>query len=99
MEVVCYSNGPHAACFMLFSYLAYSLTLKMEATCSSNALHIACFMLVSCLTYFLTLKLEVMHSSKMLVDFHQTTQHYIPKVGTLHSHYCKNLKSNQNLVL
>jgi hypothetical protein len=29
----------------------------------------------------------------MMVDFQWTTQHYNPADGTLHNHYCENLKS------
>lgn len=36
------------------------------------------FMLVSCLVYSLTLKVEAECSTRTLVGFHHTTQHYIP---------------------
>jgi hypothetical protein len=50
---------------------------------SVRVLLVACFMLVSCFAYSLILKMEVICFSKMLVNFHQTMQHYIPKVEVL----------------
>jgi hypothetical protein len=43
-----------------------------------SALLATCFMLVSCLAYSLTLKMAT-YSSKMMVDFQQVTQRYIPE--------------------
>jgi hypothetical protein len=37
--------------------------------------------------------MEVICSSKTLVDSQQTSRHYIPEAGTLHTHHCENLKS------
>jgi hypothetical protein len=42
-------------------------------------------MLVACSTYSSILKMEAVYSSGMLVDFFQTTQHYIPEGSTLHA--------------
>jgi hypothetical protein len=42
--------------------------------------------LVSCSPYSLTLKMEAICSSETLVDFQQTTFHYIPEDNTLHNH-------------
>jgi hypothetical protein len=44
----------------------------------------ACLMLVSCMAFSLTLKVEMICSSEMSLDFHQTTQCYIPEDRTLH---------------
>jgi hypothetical protein len=44
------------------------------------------FILVSCLTNSSTLKMEVIYSSEMSVDFHQTTQCYIPVDSSLQVH-------------
>jgi hypothetical protein len=44
------------------------------------------FTLVSCSAYFFTLKMRAICSSEKLVDFQQTTQHYIPKDSTLQNH-------------
>jgi hypothetical protein len=38
------------------------------------------------------LKTKAICSSKTLVDFQQTTQHYIPEDWTLHNHCCKNFR-------
>jgi hypothetical protein len=63
----------------------------------THHLHLAaCFMIVACFNYSLILKMDPTFSSKMSVDFHQTTQCYIPENRTLPSHHCKNLKSNFN---
>jgi hypothetical protein len=42
---------------------------------------------------FTTLKMEVICCSETSVDTQRTTRRYIPEVGTLHNHRCKNLKS------
>jgi hypothetical protein len=48
-----------------------------------SALLATCFTLVSCLSFSLTLNVEVTCFSKILVDFQQTTQRYIPGDRTL----------------
>jgi hypothetical protein len=58
-----------------------------------QALIVACFMLVSCLAYFSTLKMKATSSTKTLVDFEETTWHFIPEDRTLHNHGCENLKA------
>jgi hypothetical protein len=37
--------------------------------------------------------MEAICSSKILVDFQQTTQRYILEDSTLHNHWCEKLKS------
>jgi hypothetical protein len=64
---------------------------------ASRALLAACFMPVSCVAYSLTLKMEAIYFSEMVVDFHYTTQHYIPEDRTFHSHCCENLKSKKGV--
>jgi hypothetical protein len=44
-------------------------------------------MLVSFLAYSSTLKMETTCSSETLVDFQQTTWHYIPENRTLHTEF------------
>jgi hypothetical protein len=39
------------------------------------------------------MKMEVICSFETLVDFHKTTQRYIPEDRTHHNRYCENLKS------
>jgi hypothetical protein len=58
----------------------------------SRALLAVCFMLVLCLAYSSAVKMVICFS-ETLVDFHQTTQHYILQDRVLHSHCCENLKS------
>jgi hypothetical protein len=53
----------------------------------------ACFMLVSYLVYSESLEMEVTCTSKTSVDFHWTTQRFIPEDITPHNHCCENLKS------
>jgi hypothetical protein len=48
---------------------------------------------VSFLAYSSTLKTEATCSSETSVDFHRTTQRYIPEHVTLHNHRCEYLKS------
>jgi hypothetical protein len=43
------------------------------------------FMAVSCLDYSSTLKLETTCSSKTLVDFQESTHHYIAENKTVHA--------------
>jgi hypothetical protein len=50
------------------------------------------FTLVSCSACSLTLKMEAICSTEMSVDFHWTTQRYIPEDSTHHNHHCENLK-------
>jgi hypothetical protein len=52
----------------------------------------ACFMLLSLLAYSSALNM-VTCSSETSVDFHQTTQHYIPEDRIHHNHHCEKLKS------
>lgn len=52
----------------------------------------ACFMLVSLLAYSSTLNM-VTCSSETSIDFHHTTQHYIPEDRIHHNDHCENLKS------
>jgi hypothetical protein len=54
---------------------------------SMKALLTTCFHAGFLLAYFLTLKVEAICSSETSSDFQQTTRHYIPEDGTLHS--CK----------
>jgi hypothetical protein len=58
-------------------------------SCSFNvefAVLAPCFMLVSLLAYSSTLTMKTICSLETVVDFHQTTQPYIPKDITLKSH-------------
>jgi hypothetical protein len=52
---------------------------------------------VSCLTYTLAAKMEAVHSSKMSVNFSQTTWLHIPADNTFHSHCHGNVTSSQLL--
>jgi hypothetical protein len=54
---------------------------------TGRALFAASFMLVSSLAYSLTPKMDVPCSSEMLVDFQQTTQHYLPEERALQNNY------------
>jgi hypothetical protein len=54
---------------------------------------------ISCLAYFSTLKMEAVCSSKSFIRIYQSTQRYIPEGSTIHSHRCKNLKSNKGFLV
>jgi hypothetical protein len=58
----------------------------------NSTLLVAYSWLVSQLTYSLTLDMEAVHFPKMLMDFHQTTQHYISNDSTVHDQPRENLK-------
>jgi hypothetical protein len=51
-------------------------------------------MLISYLAYSLNWKAEEIYSSEKMLEFHQTTWHYIPEDGTTHCHCYEKLKSN-----
>lgn len=51
------------------------------------------FSLLSCLAYHSSLKMEVTSSSRTLVDFLQSTWHFIPEDRYLHNYSCENLIS------
>jgi hypothetical protein len=55
--------------------------LKSKSSKKPVLFFFACFMLV-CLGYSSTLKMEVTGSSETSVDYHQTTQSYIPEDRT-----------------
>jgi hypothetical protein len=75
-----------------FQRSCYSEETNMKQA-ASRAQLAACFMPVSCMAYASTLKMGATCSSETLVDFHWTTQCYIPEDMTLHNHCCENLKS------
>jgi hypothetical protein len=54
--------------------------------------------LVYCLAYSSTLKMEAICFSKMSIDFHRITGHYIAEDRTLHNHGCEYFKSYLNLI-
>jgi hypothetical protein len=41
-------------------------------------------LLSACLVYTATVKIKAVHSSKMSVNFYQTTQYHIPENSTFH---------------
>jgi hypothetical protein len=41
--------------------------------------------------------MEAMWSSETTVNFHRTTQRYVPEDGTLHNHRCEELKSRKDI--
>jgi hypothetical protein len=55
----------------------YYLHLQGQTYAEQEASRATCFVLMSCLACSSTLKMEVTRSSKLLVDFQQTTRHYI----------------------
>jgi hypothetical protein len=73
-----------------FYLLGYDTVLSGK----SKALLAAYFMLVSYMANSSNLKMEVICSSETPINFHWTTQHYIPEDRILHNHCCENLKSN-----
>jgi hypothetical protein len=78
----------------IFRVEEYALQEKRVKHVAIVALLDTCFTRVSCKAYFSTLKMEEIFSSKISVDFQQTTRLHIPESKALHSHRCEKLKSH-----
>jgi hypothetical protein len=69
---------------------ASGLKVNKQGECSKQVFHTCltvCLLDLSCSFYFSILKMEEVHSSKILVNLYQTTQHYTPQYSVPNS-YC-----------